>query len=403
MPRIISSEYSSISVTSNNIKNTGAPKIRLADAEIVDFLPKTQSVGRPIKITGTNFINNPDSIQVFIDGRECTITTSRGIYLMVTIPNQEETFFSSRSVSVRVIARNVVHEFESHLTLTSSWFRLPDAPENFGLGNNYANMKSFVVGDKAYIGLENSQKLWEFNPSDNSWSAMQDFPGVSRELGTGFVLNSKIYFGTGRAGNNYLNDWWEFDPALNTWSQKRYIPDVGRYGAPAFVLEARGYVGVGYYPDLDIFGEIAQDYWMYSSEQDSWEPLVTETLHTRLYDGIAESTSEYAIVGLGRGIYSHNDYSTIYKYETETNTHLQLANFGYSDRFNNSLSFIFNDEVYVKGSFTHNLYKYDNSANRWISVPCSVSSNVENGIGFSIGGKAYMGLGGSNSMWEYAP
>jgi hypothetical protein len=57
-----------------------------------------------------------------------------------------------------------------------------------------------VVDSFGYIvaGETNSgvlKEMWRYNPFNDSWTRESDLSATARENGTGFVLNSKIYYG----------------------------------------------------------------------------------------------------------------------------------------------------------------------------------------------------------------
>ncbi len=39
----------------------------------------------------------------------------------------------------------------------------------------------------------------------------------------------------------------------------------------------------------------------------------------------------------------------------------------------------------------------------WVKLQADFLSDVNGGIAFSLGGKAFVGLGQENAMWEYDP
>jgi N-acetylneuraminic acid mutarotase len=58
-------------------------------------------------------------------------------------------------------------------------------------------------------------EVWEFNPGNNAWTRLSDFPGNSRRFTVGFSIGNRAYMGTGTNGIN-MNDFWELDQIIST-------------------------------------------------------------------------------------------------------------------------------------------------------------------------------------------
>ena len=54
-----------------------------------------------------------------------------------------------------------------------------------------------------------------FNPFLNSWTSVIPFTGGKRYDAVAFVINDKVYMGTGNACWYNTNDWWEFTPDIS--------------------------------------------------------------------------------------------------------------------------------------------------------------------------------------------
>ncbi|MCY7411175.1 MAG: hypothetical protein LH473_12955, partial [Chitinophagales bacterium] len=83
-------------------------------------------------------------------------------------------------------------------------------------------------------------------PGGDIWTAAATFPGIPRTGAVGFVLNGKIYLGTGyNEASGYLKDFWQYDPSLDTWSQKADFAGLPRAYAVGFDISGKGYVLCG--------------------------------------------------------------------------------------------------------------------------------------------------------------
>ena len=89
--------------------------------------------------------------------------------------------------------------------------------------------------------------FYRFDPTDNSWTRIEDFPGEARRDAVAFTLDNYGYVGTGRADKALLfKDFYCFDPKTETWNTNELgFKGDQRYGASAFVVGGAAYVCLG--------------------------------------------------------------------------------------------------------------------------------------------------------------
>ena len=152
-------------------------------------------------------------------------------------------------------------------TRTDRWTRKADMPEAI-VWSAY-----FVLNGKGYIeGGQRPQTIarnfWVYDPQADTWTRKAEFPGRVRFRAVGFSLNGKGYIGTGIASMgettaDVLSDLWEYDPEANAWTQAPAFSGPARGAAVGFVLDSRVYIGTG----TNSRREMLRDFW--------WtEPLV---------------------------------------------------------------------------------------------------------------------------------
>ncbi|MBL0137697.1 MAG: T9SS type A sorting domain-containing protein [Bacteroidetes bacterium] len=84
-----------------------------------------------------------------------------------------------------------------------------------------SNCIGFAVGNYGYVGTGRDwgsnphREFLKYDPSNNIWTVLPDFPGLERENSICFSIGSKGYIGTGFGDFGYLNDFWEYDPTLS--------------------------------------------------------------------------------------------------------------------------------------------------------------------------------------------
>jgi N-acetylneuraminic acid mutarotase len=156
-----------------------------------------------------------------------------------------------------------------------------------GLGNfltGYATdgAVAYSSNGKGYVttGREKndvtSKKLWEYDPTLDSWTRKPDLPGSARMESTGFSLNSKIYVIGGTAcvnctGTNLLNDVWLYDILLGNWRQLKNFPGDKRMKATGFAIDETGYMLGG--ESYTNQAKFLKDLWKYDTTADNWIQL----------------------------------------------------------------------------------------------------------------------------------
>ncbi len=112
--------------------------------------------------------------------------------------------------------------------------------------------------------------MYKYDPQEDSWTTLDDFPGEARGYSIGGVAGGKAYVGFGRSQQpgeplEFYDDLWEFDPATENWKRLAACPCDGR-GHPAFITtDTKIFVGLG----NSLLGNY-KDWWEYDIASDSW-------------------------------------------------------------------------------------------------------------------------------------
>ena len=276
-----------------------------------------------------------------------------------------------------------------------------------------------VVGDYAYVGSgynsEEDERLndfWKYEPLDNQWTRIADFPGVARTGAVAFSAAGKLYVGTGYDGSNRLNDFWQYDPATEQWSPVAPFPGTARYGAIAFSINNIGYVGTGY------DGGYMKDFYAYNPVTNTWSAVQGFSGEKRreavtfVIDGKA-----YVCCGENSGLYE----SDFYSFDPATGW-VQLSKIAnvsddkfdddYSIVRNKAVAFAANGKGYVctSGRNTNgvDVWEYNPATDRWIEKKEFEGSSRMNAVAFSISDKGFVGLGNNGSfnfddLWRFDP
>ena len=116
-----------------------------------------------------------------------------------------------------------------------------------GLGYISANQIQGSDGTDVIRAKEYLKDFYRFDPTDNSWTRIEDFPGEARRDAVAFTLDNYGYVGTGRADKALLfKDFYCFDPKTETWNTNELgFKGDQRYGASAFGVGGAAYVCLG--------------------------------------------------------------------------------------------------------------------------------------------------------------
>ncbi|HOY31255.1 MAG TPA: kelch repeat-containing protein [Bacteroidales bacterium] len=278
----------------------------------------------------------------------------------------------------------------------------------------------FAAGVKGYAGLgrglgfTNSSDLWEYNPGTNIWTQKSSFPGGARYSSHVFVINNKAYFCSGAywsgapGGYTPYHDVWEYNPSTDTWTQKNNFPGPGRHDAFAFSFAGKGYLCFG----QDSTQNRLNDLWEYNPATDTWIQKAAFP-GTARSGGIQFGFGKYGYIGLGR---DNNNVSLgdIWRYDCATNTWSQMANFPGASRTSAS-TFVLDRRAYVvcgynfqTSSYTKELWEYNPDTDTWVQRETFTGTGRACGTPFAINNRGFFGMGNTNNtfykdLWEYTP
>jgi N-acetylneuraminic acid mutarotase len=121
--------------------------------------------------------------------------------------------------------------FLSYDTSSNTWATMAAFP-----GGDVLGAASFSSTQYGYVACGQQQlptvlqyvnNVWRYDPQNDSWQQLADFPGTTRLYSTGITLNNKGYMIGGFTqtnSNGYMTEAWSFDLATETWSQVASLP-----------------------------------------------------------------------------------------------------------------------------------------------------------------------------------
>jgi len=271
----------------------------------------------------------------------------------------------------------------------------------------YAQSNTAVsVGDKAYVGLGTAYcRDWrEFDPINNTWTPMDTLPSIYSETNMAFGINNKAYVLTsgGYINNNnttydYQNELWEYDPSNGDWTYLNNLPSNPINQGTSFSINGKGYIVGGSVPSM--IGTFSIELWEYDPLNNTWTNKAP-------YIGVPTACQVAFVIDgmayIGGGMTSGSVIpSEFYKYNPNSNQWSQIATCPKTELFAAS-SFAVNGKGYVGMGLSlgttenpHYVWEYNPLNDVWNRVEDLPDNQCmwDEGIGFSINGKGYMGLG----------
>ncbi len=270
---------------------------------------------------------------------------------------------------------------------------------------------TFVIDSKIYFASGKDKSFYQYDPKTDVWTKKADLPGAAtnRTYLTAFAIDGMGYVGLGIDGaGTMLSDFWQYDPVANSWSQKANYPGGGRIQAGSFVINSKGYVGGG----TDRFGVYYNDFYEYSPSTNTWTQKADAG--GGAYPGVA-AVATFAVGGYGYFIGGDNlttEYHIVVQYDPVNdiwtkkksypgNTRVAASGFSYGN-----LGYIgFGETGFTTGY--DNFYSYDPSKDTWqLLTEFPPKTGRAYAVASVVGNKVYLGAGwdiGSKELddwWE---
>lgn len=251
------------------------------------------------------------------------------------------------------------------------------------------------------------------------WKRLKDFPGQRRYMAFVFAIAGKAYMGTGARGDIFFPDFWEYDPGKDEWTRKENFPGERRRGSFSFVINDKGYVGGGngFLKDVDNYPDtFTKDFWEYNPKENKWRKrkyLPVDYSYSSAVTFVINGKG-YVVTGTDDGDYEK--YRKLYEYDPETDTWTRKKDFPGKKR-SDAFGFALNNKGYVGcGSYSYyttysDFWEYDPVTDSWTQKN-DFPVKCDDALAVVINGKAYVGFGKSyieqksnyySGFWEYNP
>ncbi len=147
---------------------------------------------------------------------------------------------------------------------SQNWEQLNDTP----FMKHHSN--GFGFEGKAYIieGTQSeavSNEVWQYDPADDTWTRLNDFPGPGRAIAIGDDMDGKYYYGFGGGIDGLLSDLWEYDPLTDSFVELPECPCQGRSHPALVAHNNKIFMGSGSGEQSDL-----NDWWVLDLETMEW-------------------------------------------------------------------------------------------------------------------------------------
>lgn len=268
---------------------------------------------------------------------------------------------------------------------------------------------SFAIDKKAFVfgGRDQTGKylndLWLYDSPNDHWQSLGATPLEGRVNATACVYQGKAYVGLGFNGQysnstGYLTDWWCYNPADNSWTQLSNFPASTTAHAISLVGDGELYVGYGFCSTYE------RDMYRYTIETNKWEFIDVHldrkafTFPIRSFGGVGATCQGRHFAGTGFRTYSLNwwgEFNPIGEWikRKDVPNKRTIATCSATDNFVYVIGGMDFGGVNTDGKVLNDIQQYNPENDTWQKVGILPNGGRMNHIAFRIGNRIYTGLG----------
>lgn len=244
--------------------------------------------------------------------------------------------------------------------------------------------------------------LWQYNAQTDTWTDLGAAPMKARVNATIAAHGDKLYAGLGYSDKRayhdsaYLRDWWEYTPATKQWKRLADYPTKRTIAVASFAIDGTIYALYGFGPV-----GFSNDICTYNIAKNKWERWPENSSRAGICCGgrgaLLEGTYYF-----GTGYNTHN-LNHWFAVSVETDQWQRRASLpGKGREFgacaaSNKYVYLFGGRYFagdMTGGEVFDTYlRYTPQTDQWEYCGQMPSGRAENLVAFTIGDKAYFGLG----------
>jgi hypothetical protein len=383
VPNTVDSQFSKIEVTRSSQTGSARDLFEMFAPQIDTYSTPIYS-GEVMEIRGSGF--NPDAPrnELNFDQYKAEVIEASGSRLQVQVPVED---YYRRNIELKLKAAG--QEFSTEVQISEPWIRKKDIP-----GPDRYQAVMFSLGSHIYVGMgeEYSNRSYlkdfqRFDPDENRWEAVADYPEAGRKGAISFVIDGKAYVGGGRSSQyGYENSFYQYDPVTNVWTAIADFPKTQVEGN-GIEVNGEGYVFSG-----------RENLWSYDPSSDSW----TEHPEQNLY---RFGSSDLSIFSVDQTIYiGWVNYGgmAIVEFDLLSNQWIRSEYFPMDESLSRGAFMAFDDQVVVLTG--RSVYSFDPVRRELSRLRNFEAINTSFKRTAVLNGKGYYGGGvSSNAFYEYIP
>ncbi|MFK7774705.1 MAG: PKD domain-containing protein [Saprospiraceae bacterium] len=271
------------------------------------------------------------------------------------------------------------------------------------------NGKGYIAGGVDYSDFQYKTDLWEFDPSDYSWTLTSEELPINLSNATNFIINEKVYFGFGNSnfGTEALA-FYSYSFQNSSFQYECNLPS--NQASPGQLIDPVGFAhdGFGYLIGRDQNDNTQKRMWEFNPSAQEWTEFGTYSCegNAGMFHFII---NEKLYIGLGNE-YSYSSFDSrndVWAYDLTNNTWAKKNDFPGVGR-RDGISFTHNGKGYfgfglnadpITGavkSFS-DLWEYDIVADSWTKIVDMPVPNKQELFAFVFGNSLYFG-GGNNGQ-----
>lgn len=248
--------------------------------KILDVYPKMGTAESMVIINGVGFSSKVDKNTVKFNGVEAQILQANPSHLIVKVPQSTTGKIEVSSQGKTVETEYLFEIFESK----GIWHEKNSFPGSYRFG-----ALSFSTDENGFVGLGSDSDLrdlkdiWKYNPSNDTWTRLNDFPGYKSFVHSSFVIESKVFVLVDSARNyfDFNPELWEYEIESDTWTKTETTaaditggdpyPYYSVYASVSY--QSKGIVGIitDYYDGSSGYSNFKE----YDPVSGEWENIIT--------------------------------------------------------------------------------------------------------------------------------
>ena len=384
VPSSIREKNNIISVNLGGAKVEASSAFTIAAPLITGLSTLGVKSGNAVTITGLNFNPEPGASKVLMAGFEATVENVTATSIRFVVPALA---YDSRSLYPEVTVAEQTAVSPQELQLRDLWIRRSGIPGAVARKRGVA----FAINSDVFValGTYDTNDVWRYSPSTNTWTEVAPFPGGARLGAVAFAIGNFGYVGL---GNNGGTDFWRYDPSTNKWTAISNFP-INSNQSVGLSSNGKGYV---------VISTESDNFWEYNPAGNTWAKKADCSTITLPGEGPATGFT------IDKDVYIYQSHasgvqSLVSRYNTVSATWSLVASPGDMSTVSGETGFAIGGKGYIKNAYY--TFEYNPSVNTWRTIDDPIMMGYRfYSVAAQANNKIYFGFGENNyDWWEFDP